>query len=82
MAGKKPGEPSPEAIARANRQRLAQEEGARAIADAERRAIEVRQNMRRLRALREAREEARQAEEIKSSDVLPLKKRRKRRIVG
>jgi hypothetical protein len=78
--GKKPAEPSPEAIARANRQRLAQEEGARAMADAERRAIEVRQNMQRLRALREAREEAQQADEGKSSDVLPqtAKKRRKK----
>ena len=82
--GKKPAEPSPGAIARANRQRLAQEEGARAMADAEKRAIEVRQNMQRLRALREAKQaEAQQADEVKQSNVHPqaVRKRRKRRIV-
>ena len=56
MAGKKSAEPSPESIARANRQRLAAEEGARAMADVEQKAIAVRKNMERLRALREARE--------------------------
>lgn len=79
--GKKPAELSTEAIARANRQRLAREEGAQAMADAERQAIEVRQNMLRLRALREAKEA--EEEEVKKSDVLPqaVKKRRKGRIV-
>lgn len=56
MATKKSAEPSPESIARANRQRLAAEEGARAMADIEQEAITVRKNMERLRALREARE--------------------------
>jgi hypothetical protein len=56
MSGKRLAEPSPESIARANRQRLAVEEGARAMADLERQAIEVRKNMERLRALREAKE--------------------------
>ncbi|MGE5157906.1 MAG: transcriptional regulator [Gemmatimonas sp.] len=81
--GKKPAEPSPEAIARANRQRLAQEEGARAMADAEKRAVEVRQNMQRLRALREARDEATQADAVKSLDALPqaATRKRKKRIV-
>ncbi|WP_084305612.1 transcriptional regulator [Bradyrhizobium sp. ARR65] len=79
MSGKKPVEPSPESLLRAKRQRLAQEEGARAMADLEKQAIEVRQNMQRLRALREARE----ADEVKKSDALPqaVKKKRKRRIV-
>jgi hypothetical protein len=54
MSGKRTAEPSPESIARANRQRLAQEEGARALADVERQAVEIRKNMLRLRALREA----------------------------
>lgn len=49
---------SPESIARADRQRLAAEEGVRAIAGVERQAIEVRKNMARLRALREAKEVA------------------------
>jgi hypothetical protein len=56
MADKKTADPSPESIARANRQRLAAEEGARAMADVERQAIAVRKNMERLRALRQARE--------------------------
>jgi hypothetical protein len=56
MAGKKSAEPSPESVARANRQRLAQEEGARAMADIEQRAVAVRKNMERLRGLRQARE--------------------------
>jgi cold shock protein len=56
MAGKKSVDPSPESLARAKRQRLAAEEGARAMADAEQKAIAVRKNMERLRALREARE--------------------------
>jgi hypothetical protein len=54
MAEKK--EPSPESIARANRQRLAAEEGARAMADVERSAATIRKNMDRLRALRQAKE--------------------------
>jgi hypothetical protein len=49
-------EPSPESIARANRQRLAAEEGARAMADVERSAASIRKNMDRLRALRQAKE--------------------------
>jgi hypothetical protein len=56
MTGKKSGDPSPESIARANRQRLAHEEGLRAMADVEREAVAVRKNMERLRALREAKE--------------------------
>ena len=57
MAGRKSAELSPESIARANRQRLAAEEGARAMADIERQATAVRKNMERLRALRRARDE-------------------------
>ena len=50
MNAKKPLEPSAEAIARSDRKRLAAEEGAQALADVERQAIEVRKNMARLRA--------------------------------
>jgi len=67
MAGKKSADPSPESIARANRQRLAAEEGARAMADVEKKAIAVRKNMERLRALRQARE----AEEARMEALLP-----------
>ena len=66
MAGKKPVEPSPESVARANRQRLAAEEGARAMADVEQKAIAVRKNMERLRALRQARE----AEDVRTHVAL------------
>jgi hypothetical protein len=56
MASKKSGVPSPESIARANRQRIAHEEGKKAMADVELQATAVRENMARLRALREAKE--------------------------
>ena len=52
MVDRKSAEPSPAAVARADRQRLAQEEGARAMEDVTREAIAVRKNMARLRALR------------------------------
>ncbi|MCK1421850.1 transcriptional regulator [Bradyrhizobium sp. 147] len=58
MSAKRSAEPSPEAVARSNRQRLAAEEGARAMADAEKQAVDVRKNMARLRELREAKEVA------------------------
>jgi hypothetical protein len=75
MAGKKSAEPSPESIARANRQRLALEEGARAMADVEQRAVAVRKNMERLRALRQARE----AEAVKTDVNLRLTAKRRKR---
>jgi len=56
VAARKDAAPSPERIARANRQRLASEEGIRAMADVEQKATAVRKNMERLRALREARD--------------------------
>jgi hypothetical protein len=56
MAGKKSEDPSPESIAKANRRRIAFEEGVRAMADVERQAAAVRKNMERLRALRVAKE--------------------------
>jgi hypothetical protein len=73
MAGKKSAEPSPESIARANRQRLAMEEGARAMADVEKQGVAVRKNMERLRALREAKE----AEEAKTEAALPATSKKK-----
>ena len=56
MSGKKDSVPSPESIARANRRRLASEEGVRAMADIAQSAANVRKNMERLRSLREARD--------------------------
>ena len=57
MVRKKLIEPSPESVARQKRQRLAREEGVRAMADIEKQDIAVRKNMERLRALRVASEE-------------------------
>jgi hypothetical protein len=56
MASKRSDTPSPESVARANRQRLAVEEGRKAMADVEQRNTAVRANMARLRALREVNE--------------------------
>jgi hypothetical protein len=75
MTSMKSAEPSPVSVARANRQRLAREEGVRAMVDVEKSAIAVRKNMERLRALR-------QAKEAHDASVLPVvtdipKKRKK-----
>ena len=78
MAGKKSGDPSPESIARANRQRLAFEEGIRAMADVEREAAAVRKNMERLRILREAKEAEAVRTEVTSGNVATKSKRKKR----
>ena len=78
MVGKK-SDPSPESIARANRQRTAFEEGVKAMADVEREAAAVRKNMERLRALREAKEaEAIKTEAAAEKPAARLK--RKKRI--
>ncbi|MFB9263920.1 hypothetical protein ACFFWD_12165 [Bradyrhizobium erythrophlei] len=81
MAAMKP-DPSPASLAKAHRQRLAAEEGARAIAEVEREAIAIRKNMERLRALREARE-AEAAAHAASNPSAPAVKsaRRVKRIV-
>jgi hypothetical protein len=78
MAVKKSGDPSPESIARANRQRLAFEEGIRAMADVEREAAAVRKNMDRLRALREAKEAEAVLIEATSGNTATKTKRKKR----
>jgi hypothetical protein len=75
MVSRKSAEPSPVSIARANRQRLAREEGVRAMADVEKGAIAVRKNMERLRALREARE----AEEASAPPVVDVPKKARKK---
>lgn len=77
MSAKKSAEPTPEGIARLARQRLAAEEGARAMADAEKRSIELRKNMVRLRELREAREAADAT--VRASVPAPVPKKRARK---
>lgn len=74
MVGRKSGEPSPESIARANRLRIAAEEGKKALVDVARQAVAVRENMARLRSLREAEETRRRA----AGDVPTEKKKRKK----
>lgn len=71
MTTKKSVQPSPETVARFERKRLAAEEGAQALADVERRGIELRKNMARLREAREARE----ADEALRPPAPVLKKR-------
>jgi hypothetical protein len=74
MAGKKSEDPTPESIAKANRRRIAFEEGVRAMADVERQAAAVRKNMERLRALRVAKE----AETV-GTDAAAVKTKSKKR---
>ena len=73
MAGKK--QPSPSSLARSERQRVAAEEGARAMADVDKKAVSVRSNMERLRALREAKE----AEDATIQAALPPAAKKKRK---
>lgn len=79
MVSKKSGVPSPESIARANRQRVAHEEGRKAMADVELQATAVRANMARLRALREAKEADAQEIEM-TADAPKAKTARKKRV--
>ncbi|MGY3584169.1 hypothetical protein ACVIGB_006773 [Bradyrhizobium sp. USDA 4341] len=80
MTARKPT-PSPASLARADRQRLAAEEGARAIAEVERDGAAIRKNMERLRALREAREAKAAAEAELAPAPIARKKARVKRIV-
>ena len=65
--------PSPEQTARLERQRLAVEEGTKALQEVAERAIAIRENMARLRALRLAKEAG-----AKQSIAKPTEPRRKR----
>lgn len=77
VSSRKNADPSPESVARANRRRLTSEEGARAMADLEQKAVAVRKNMERLRAMREARDAQEQG--APESDVMkPARKPDKR----
>jgi hypothetical protein len=75
MASKRSDTPSPESVARANRQRLAAEEGRKAMVDVEQRATAVRTNMARLRALRETNE----AQTRESELTAPVQKKAKKK---
>ncbi|MCK1340851.1 hypothetical protein ACVWZZ_007382 [Bradyrhizobium sp. LM6.10] len=77
MSARKSAEPSPEAIARTNRQRLAAEEGVRAMADAEKQAVDVRKNMARLRELRRAKEAADATLQASLPAPAPAKRKKK-----
>jgi hypothetical protein len=75
MASKRSDNPSPESVARANRQRLAAEEGRKAMIDVEQRSNAVRANMARLRALREVNE----AKERENELTAPAPKKAKKK---
>jgi hypothetical protein len=70
-------DPSPAQAARENRLRLAKEEGARAMEDAQRQALAVRKNMDRLRELRLAKEAEAVREQIATG--APSKAKTKKR---
>ena len=76
MVSKKSSEPSLESIARANRQRVAAEEGKQAMAVIARQSIAVRENMVRLRALRQA-EETRNLQTQAAAGTPTTKKKKK-----
>jgi len=78
MSARKSTEPSPDSIARVNRRRLAAEEGAQALVDVERHAIDIRKNMARLRELREAKEAADAT--LRASSPAPSPKRRRSKL--
>jgi hypothetical protein len=78
MTSKKERVPSPESLARANRQRTAFEEGLKAMAAIEHRSVHVRENMARLRALREAKEADTQKTELAAGAPKPKAKRKSR----
>jgi hypothetical protein len=77
MSVRKSTEPSPESIARSNRQRLAAEEGVRAMADAEKQAVDIRKNMARLRELREAKQAADATLQASLPTPTPTKRKKK-----
>ena len=79
MSARKTAELSPAGIARSDRKRLAAEEGVRAMADVERQSVELRKNMARLRAIREAKEREKEAAEavLQASLPAPVVKKRK-----
>jgi hypothetical protein len=75
----KSDEPSPSQLARANRLRLAAEEGARAREDVAKEAIAVRKNMARLRELRLASEAAAMHERVAAGDDTKAKVKKRKR---
>jgi hypothetical protein len=73
----KPGDQSPTQLARANRMRLAAEEGARAMEEATKEGIAVRKNMARLRELRLAKEASAALEPIAAGNDPKAKPKRR-----
>ena len=77
MSGK-PGDQSAAQLARANRLRLAAEEGARAMVEATKEAVAVRKNMVRLRELRLAQEASAIQAQIAAGNDSKAKAKKKR----
>jgi hypothetical protein len=78
MSSKSDGQ-SPAQLARANRLRLAAEEGARVMEDVVKEAIAVRKNMARLKELRLAKEAAAMHEQAVAGNDEKAKPRKRRR---
>ena len=76
MADQKSRQLSPASLARADRQRVAQDEASRAMTEVERAAIAVRKNMGRLRELRETREAQEKSEQKTVATAKTSKKRK------
>ena len=74
----KSAKPSPEGIARSNRQRLAAEEGARAMADAEKQGVEVRRTWPRFESC--AKRRKRPTQLFKASLPAPTPAKRKKKL--
>jgi hypothetical protein len=72
----KPGNQSPSQIARANRLRIAAEEGARALEEVAKDAIAVRKNMARLKELRLTKEASAIRAQIAAGDLKARPKKR------
>ncbi|CCD88319.1 conserved protein of unknown function [Bradyrhizobium sp. ORS 285] len=77
MTTKRALQPSAESIARAERRQLAAEDGAKAMAEWDRRATAVRNNMERLRALRLAKEAQDAATGVDAASTATPKRRKK-----
>ncbi|WP_284422953.1 MULTISPECIES: transcriptional regulator [unclassified Bradyrhizobium] len=77
MATKRALVPSAESVARAQRRQSAAEEGAKAMAESDQRAVAIRKNMERLRALRLAKQ-AEDAKAAADAPAAPAAKKRKK----
>ena len=77
MSSRKSPATSSESLIKADRRRLAAEDGARAMVEIEQQAIAIRKNMERLRELRHAKEASGTADDPSTSLAAGVKKKSK-----